>query len=298
MMRVITVDHGPTYFVIAEKKVNDYVDLLLCRDSDKQIIIAHGFNETSSVWCHGDYYGYGTEALLEALVCFMDAPLLTEKKVVQHLLDFFEDRPETRDEFKELTGLPDYAFERADSKFIKAMARQYMRYVDLDAAENIYDYADECLPAEMDVDLLAYAGLDEHGQKVKPKNAICFKDEDGGIGIAGLDGNTRSILLATGLVPCEPENYIDNGSIVEVFRPKDSILAKSAQVIKEIDEATYDYPSDNIDVVKDEASGNLHIMYHSSNNSFAVKENIAASCDVDLKYIEKMLDQRNMGHVW
>ena len=298
MMKVINENHGSTYFILAEKKVDASTDLLLCRESDSQIIIAHGYNKATAEWNHGNYYGYGAEALLEALVSFTEAPILTEKKIISLLINFFNEDTEEGNDIKESTGLSEYAFERSDSKFLIAMAKQYLRNIDCESGDLIYDYATHFIPAELDTDLLAYVGLDEHGKKEKAKNTICFKDEDGGIGIAGIDGKTRAILLATGLVPCTVENYFSNGAVVEVFRPKDSILAKSAQVIKEIDEATYDYPSANIDIIRDEVSGNLHIMYHSSNNSFAVKENIAATCDVDLKYIEKMLDQRNMGHVW
>lgn len=58
------------------------------------------------------------------------------------------------------------------------------------------------------------------------------------------------------------------------------------------------YSSDYIDVVYNEISGRLDVMYCSHNNSFPIFENVADVDVVDKHEVAKMCDDYYVGLVW
>lgn len=58
------------------------------------------------------------------------------------------------------------------------------------------------------------------------------------------------------------------------------------------------YDSDNVDVVINEETGELDIMYHSDNNSFLIKATHINKEEVDLDTLVGGLDEVSVGHVW
>lgn len=71
--------------------------------------------------------------------------------------------------------------------------------------------------------------------------------------------------------------------------------------IEAVDRALNEYDSDNVDVVKNEETGMLDIIYHSDNNSFAIQTNVS-----NPKYLNeygketlvKELNKRHVGYCW
>lgn len=63
-----------------------------------------------------------------------------------------------------------------------------------------------------------------------------------------------------------------------------------------IEEALNKYSADNIDIIKDEESGYINIMYHSSNNSFAVFADICKADDIDMSVIEHLSNKYGIGY--
>ena len=84
-------------------------------------------------------------------------------------------------------------------------------------------------------------------------------------------------------VSCEPQ-YEDEETIEIVMNAVREALGK--------------YPADNIDVVVDEITGNLFVMWHSDNNSFAVSNDLVYEEYVDLDKLAKELNKLNVGQVW
>ena len=81
--------------------------------------------------------------------------------------------------------------------------------------------------------------------------------------------------------------------------PRD-ITTPVDKIIKAVRYALYDcgYASDNIDVVINEVTGMLDVMYCSRNNSFGVVTNVVAADSVDLDAAAAELDKLNVCHVW
>lgn len=52
----------------------------------------------------------------------------------------------------------------------------------------------------------------------------------------------------------------------------------------------------NIDIAKDEATGNIGIIYHSDNNSFAIIPNICKADDIDIDIIKKLSEKYDIGY--
>ena len=63
-----------------------------------------------------------------------------------------------------------------------------------------------------------------------------------------------------------------------------------------IEEALNKYSADNIDIIKDEESGYINIMYHSNNNSFAVFADICKADDIDMSVIEHLSNKYGIGY--
>ena len=63
-----------------------------------------------------------------------------------------------------------------------------------------------------------------------------------------------------------------------------------------IEEALNKYSADKIDIIKEEESGYINIMYHSSNNSFAVFADICKADDIDMSVIEHLSNKYGIGY--
>lgn len=65
---------------------------------------------------------------------------------------------------------------------------------------------------------------------------------------------------------------------------------------KHIEDALKKYNADNIDIAKDEMTGNIGIIYHSDNNSFAIVPNICKADDIDIDIIKKLSEKYDIGY--
>jgi hypothetical protein len=70
------------------------------------------------------------------------------------------------------------------------------------------------------------------------------------------------------------------------------------RIVSMVEEELNEYSSDNVDVVLNEETGKLDIMYHSDNNSFLIRATDIDADKVDLKILEEGLDEFSVGHVW
>lgn len=72
-------------------------------------------------------------------------------------------------------------------------------------------------------------------------------------------------------------------------------------IVDAVDEALKKYSSDNVDVIRNEETGMIDVIYHSDNNSFAIYSGV-----IDYEYLNnrnkqdliKELDVRHVGHCW
>lgn len=69
-------------------------------------------------------------------------------------------------------------------------------------------------------------------------------------------------------------------------------------VVKAVDRALTKYSADNVDVVVNEETGLVDIMYHSRNNSFPIETGIVGMGFIDKESLVKELDNRNVGYCW
>ena len=70
------------------------------------------------------------------------------------------------------------------------------------------------------------------------------------------------------------------------------------RIVSMVEEELNKYSSDNVDVVLNEETGKLDIMYHSDNNSFLIRATDIDADKVDLEILEEGLDEFSVGHVW
>jgi hypothetical protein len=70
------------------------------------------------------------------------------------------------------------------------------------------------------------------------------------------------------------------------------------RIVSMVEEELNEYSSDNVDVVLNEETGKLDIMYHSDNNSFLIRATDIDADKVDLEILEEGLDEFSVGHVW
>ncbi len=70
------------------------------------------------------------------------------------------------------------------------------------------------------------------------------------------------------------------------------------RIVSMVEEELNEYSSDNVDVVLNEETGKLDIMYHSDNNSFLIRATDIDADQVDLRILEEGLDEFSVGHVW
>ena len=73
---------------------------------------------------------------------------------------------------------------------------------------------------------------------------------------------------------------------------------KTCEVVDAVKKVLQQYDAANIDVLRNTITDMIDIVYHSRNNSFAVKEGIAYYCDVDIDMLEDRLDELGVGYGW
>lgn len=69
-------------------------------------------------------------------------------------------------------------------------------------------------------------------------------------------------------------------------------------VIEAVKKALDKYDSGNVDVVLNEESNMLDVVYHSRHNSFDIASNVVSVNDIDLRQLELALEEYNVGYVW
>ncbi len=69
-------------------------------------------------------------------------------------------------------------------------------------------------------------------------------------------------------------------------------------VVEAVDRALCFYDANNVDVVKNEETGMLDVMYHNNNNSFGIDVDIVNARKVNKAKLIKELDQRGVGYCW
>ena len=67
-------------------------------------------------------------------------------------------------------------------------------------------------------------------------------------------------------------------------------------VIDAVDRALCFYDSEHVDVVRNEETGMIDVIYHSHNNSFAIESDIVSAKRVSKPKLIKELDLRHVGH--
>lgn len=76
---------------------------------------------------------------------------------------------------------------------------------------------------------------------------------------------------------------------------------KIEDIMHAVNDAIAQYPADNVDVIKNELTGMMEIMFHSSKNSFLIHGNICRRLDLSDKNINSLieeLDKVHVGHCW
>lgn len=76
---------------------------------------------------------------------------------------------------------------------------------------------------------------------------------------------------------------------------KIDVIENAYKVFEAANEATYKYDSDYVDVVADEVTGTMVIMYHSDNNSFPIKDTTIPKEEVELGVLANELDKIYVG---
>lgn len=69
-------------------------------------------------------------------------------------------------------------------------------------------------------------------------------------------------------------------------------------VVEAVKRALDKYDSGNIDVILNEESNMLDIVYHSRHNSFDIESDVTSANDIDLRQLELALEEYNVGYVW
>lgn len=79
----------------------------------------------------------------------------------------------------------------------------------------------------------------------------------------------------------------------------DSAYQPFIDVLNAVDKVLWDYASDNVDVVHNEETGMLDVIYHSDNNSFPIYSSVVSKNDViNIGELEEQLDLRSVGYCW
>ena len=69
-------------------------------------------------------------------------------------------------------------------------------------------------------------------------------------------------------------------------------------VIEAVHRALDKYSSENVDVVLNEETEMLDVIYHSRHNSFGIESNVASVENINLRELENELESLNVGWVW
>ena len=69
-------------------------------------------------------------------------------------------------------------------------------------------------------------------------------------------------------------------------------------VIEAVKKALDKYDSGNVDVVLNEESNMLDVVYHSKHNSFDIVSDVVSANDIDLRQLELALEEYDVGYVW
>lgn len=91
---------------------------------------------------------------------------------------------------------------------------------------------------------------------------------------------------------------VDPDGAIWILYHKTLKMKNTEKVIEKVKNVLMRYPSDNIDVVKNELNGKIEIIFHSRNNSFTIESDICRFEDIDKISLEKELDSLNVGHCW
>lgn len=70
------------------------------------------------------------------------------------------------------------------------------------------------------------------------------------------------------------------------------------EIESEVRTAILKYGCEHIDVLRNEETGRLFVMYHSKNNSFPVSNREYSVSDAELTELVEILDGLEVGHDW
>ena len=73
---------------------------------------------------------------------------------------------------------------------------------------------------------------------------------------------------------------------------------RTDDVILAVEDALCEYSENNVDVMRNEETNMLDVIYHSSSNSFAIECGVACFDEVDIDALEYALDDLGVGHCW
>ena len=69
-------------------------------------------------------------------------------------------------------------------------------------------------------------------------------------------------------------------------------------VIEAVKRALEKYDASNVDVILDEESNKLNVVYHSRNNSFDIESYVADAENIDFEELAILLEEFDVGYIW
>ena len=78
----------------------------------------------------------------------------------------------------------------------------------------------------------------------------------------------------------------------------DVYMEKLKKIEEAIKQALKQYSKENVDIVADEESGMIYIMYHSGHNSFPIISDVCSLDGLSVSDIDKMADYYDIGYCW
>ena len=76
------------------------------------------------------------------------------------------------------------------------------------------------------------------------------------------------------------------------------IHSDNIMVVEAVKRALEKYDASNVDVVLDEESNTLNVIYHSKHNSFDIESYVADAKNIDFDELEILLEEFDVGYVW
>lgn len=70
------------------------------------------------------------------------------------------------------------------------------------------------------------------------------------------------------------------------------------KVVEAVDRALAKHSADNVDIVRNEETGLVDVIYHSAKNSFAIESGVANMDHVDKVALIPELNKRGVGYCW